>query len=70
MLKARHAEENGASAIACLPPLYNRPDNMADLLTYCAAVAKAAPKTPFLYYHFPDKTGVSCELVNRLMSLV
>jgi N-acetylneuraminate lyase len=29
------------------------------LVEFCASVASAAPKTPFLYYHYPGITGVN-----------
>uniref|UniRef100_A0A2P2I2I4 N-acetylneuraminate lyase n=1 Tax=Hirondellea gigas TaxID=1518452 RepID=A0A2P2I2I4_9CRUS len=55
---ARHAVSIGASAIACLPHLYDKPGTIAELVAYCKEVASAAPEIPFLYYHIPFKTGV------------
>lgn len=56
---ARHAQESGADAIATLAPCFFRPGNTADLVAWCAAVAAAAPRLPFYYYHMPAMTGVS-----------
>ncbi|XP_076367766.1 N-acetylneuraminate lyase-like isoform X3 [Tachypleus tridentatus] len=59
---ARHAEQHGASAIASLPPLYYKPTENGDLISYLAAIASAAPNTPFLYYHIPSYTGINVKL--------
>ncbi len=32
---------------------------MNTLVDFCRSVASAAPKTPFLYYHYPGITGVN-----------
>ncbi|XP_018022915.1 N-acetylneuraminate lyase [Hyalella azteca] len=56
---ARHAESLGVSGIALLPPVYDRPATVAQLVDYCRDVASAAPNTPFLYYHYPLKTSVN-----------
>jgi len=55
---ARHAALHGATAIATLPPLYDPPATLEDLLDYLTQVASAAPDTPLLYYHIPCKTSV------------
>ncbi|XP_022246851.1 N-acetylneuraminate lyase-like [Limulus polyphemus] len=59
---ARHAEQHGATAIASLPPLYYKPTENRDLISYLAAIASAAPNTPFLYYHIPSYTGINVKL--------
>lgn len=56
---ARHAQELGLSAIGAIPPSYDKPRTIDDLIAWCAAVADAAPDLPFYYYSFPAMTGVS-----------
>ena len=45
-----HAEENGANAVAAMPPTYIRPGTLNALVVTMAAIAGAAPTTPFYYY--------------------
>jgi N-acetylneuraminate lyase len=59
---AAHAEAHGANAIAAMPPTYIRPTTMDALVATMGAVAHAAPKTPFYYYHIPIKTGVALSM--------
>ena len=56
---ARAAERLGLSAISALAPSYYRPNTLADLIDWCAAIAAAAPELPFYYYDIPAMTGVS-----------
>ncbi len=58
-LLARRAEAHGFAAISMLAPSYYKPSNLAALIECCAAVASAAPQTPFYYYDIPSMTGVS-----------
>jgi N-acetylneuraminate lyase len=62
---ARHAEQHGAAAISALAPSYFRPPTPRHLAEFLAAVAAAAPQTPFYYYDIPSWTGVyfSCATV-------
>jgi N-acetylneuraminate lyase len=55
---AAHAEQIGAGGVAALAPAYHRPDSVAALVDWCAAVAAAAPRTPFYYYDIPSFTHV------------
>ncbi|HEX6972063.1 MAG TPA: dihydrodipicolinate synthase family protein, partial [Limnochordia bacterium] len=55
---ARHAQEIGAAALAALAPCFFRPPSVAALVDVCAAIARAAPRLPFYYYHIPAMTGV------------
>ena len=55
---AARAEEHGFSAISAMAPSYFKPGNMDDLIRCCAAIAAAAPNTPFYFYHIPMLTGV------------
>lgn len=59
---AAHAQAVGAQAIATIAPCFFRPQTVADLVTFCAEVAAAAPKLPFYYYHLPSLTGVTLSM--------
>jgi len=64
---AAHAEAVvGARAIAAVAPTYFPPTRIADLVAYCARIAAAAPHTPFYYYHFPMRTGLTFKAVDIL----
>jgi N-acetylneuraminate lyase len=54
---ATHAAKFGAEAIAVMAPSFFKP-NMDDLIAYCAAIAEAAPNTPFYFYDIPTMTSV------------
>jgi N-acetylneuraminate lyase len=56
---ARHAEAHGAAAIATVAPNYVKPRTVAQLAEWCAALAAAAPRTPFYFYDIPAMTGVT-----------
>jgi N-acetylneuraminate lyase len=56
---ARHAAESGATAVAAMAPFFFKPAGVEELVDYCAAIASAAPKLPFYFYHIPGVTGVS-----------
>lgn len=58
---AKLAEDAGVNALLCLPDIYYKPANSDELIKYLAAVGKAAPKTPLLYYHIPSYTNVNSE---------
>lgn len=55
---ARYAADLGYDAIAAVPPYYFRPGSVTDLVSVCEQIAKAAPDTPFMYYHIPILTHV------------
>lgn len=55
---AGHAAGVGAGGVAALAPSYHRPATVAALVDWCAAVAAAAPRTPFYYYDIPIFTHV------------
>lgn len=63
---AAHAAAIGAVAIGAMPPSFFRPGSPAALADWCAAVAGAAPVTPFYYYHIPSMTGVSTSMADLL----
>lgn len=58
---AEHADKLGVDGIMVLPDLFYRPFNEEDAFYYFRDVAKYAPSTPILYYHFPSMTNVYCE---------
>jgi len=55
---AAHAESLGVKGISAMTPCFFKPASVDLLGDYIAQIAVAAPNTPFLYYHFPDITGV------------
>ena len=56
---ARRAEKLGFVAISALAPSYYKPGSLTALIDCCAAIAAAAPATPFYYYDIPALTGVT-----------
>ena len=56
---ARRAEKLGFAAISALAPSYYKPGSLDGLIDCCAAIAAAAPATPFYYYDIPALTNVS-----------
>lgn len=56
---ARRAEELGFAAISALAPSYYKPSGLQSLIDCCAAIASAAPNTPFYYYDIPALTGLT-----------
>lgn len=65
---AAHAESAGAKAISAVAPYFHRPDTVAALVDACAAIAEAAPATPFIYYHIPSATGVHLRASDVLLA--
>jgi len=63
---AAHAEKIHAHAVAVVAPAYFRPQNIETVVEYCREVAAAAPKTPFLFYHFPALNGVEVSVTEFL----
>jgi len=60
---AAHAARIGADAIAAVAPFFFKPDNVDDLVDFCAAIAEGAPNLPFYYYHIPVLTGVNLPMI-------
>jgi len=48
---AAHAQHAGADAISIVPPNYFKPASIEALIAHINAVASAAPRLPFYYYH-------------------
>jgi len=63
---AAHAQACQAHGIACMAPFFFRPVGVAGLVEWCAAVAAAAPRVPFYYYHIPSMTGVQVPVAEFL----
>lgn len=63
---AGHAAEIGASATSAMPPCYFPIRDAAMAVECSAAIAAAAPRLPFYYYHIPAMTGVAIDVVELL----
>jgi len=64
---ATQAGRLGALAISALAPSYFKPRTLATLIEWCAAIAAAAPGTPFYYYDIPTMTGVQFPMPDFLV---
>lgn len=56
---ATQAGKLGAAAVSALAPSYFKPRSTSILIDSCAAIAAAAPDTPFYYYDIPALTGIN-----------
>jgi N-acetylneuraminate lyase len=65
-LLAEHAEKSGAWAVAAMAPAFLPPRRNEELVAYCAAIAAAAPRLPFYYYHIPALNGVHLSVFDLL----
>lgn len=65
---AAHAEKSGAWATGAFAPSFFKPGDAAELVSFLAPVAAAAPGLPFYYYHMPSMTGVNLPVI-KLLSL-
>jgi N-acetylneuraminate lyase len=54
---AAHAESCGADLVAAVGPYYGDAPSLDALVAHLAAIAAAAPGTPFGFYHIPSMTG-------------
>jgi N-acetylneuraminate lyase len=59
---AAHAATARVDAISTIAPSVLRPAAIEDLVEWCAAVASAAPQTPYYYYHIPALTGIRYDM--------
>lgn len=55
---AAQADKSGVAAIAAIAPYYFKPRNLESLVEWSAAIAAAAPQTPFYFYDVPVLTNV------------
>jgi N-acetylneuraminate lyase len=74
-LQVAHAAAAGVQCVAVVMPTYFRARSIGTLcvhthdmhicseaiVEYCAQAARAAPNTPFMYYHIPIITGLQCK---------
>ncbi|XP_051869009.1 N-acetylneuraminate lyase isoform X2 [Pristis pectinata] len=63
---AEHAAKCSASGIAVISPFFFKPQSTDALVEYLKEVASSAPGIPFYYYHLPEITGVSLNVVELL----
>lgn len=63
---AAHAEQIGADAISSVAAFYFKPTSINNLVNSMAAIASAAPNTPFYYYNIPTLTGVAMDMISFL----
>jgi N-acetylneuraminate lyase len=63
---ARHAQDNGALAVAALTPSYFKPASVAALVDCCAQIAAAVPELPFYHYDIPVLTNVNLSMPDFL----
>ncbi|MDG2072807.1 MAG: dihydrodipicolinate synthase family protein [Pseudomonadales bacterium] len=63
---AKHAAEIGADGISAITPTYFKPGSPSTLVDSLKIITDGAPDLPFIYYHFPTKTGLDIDLVDFL----
>ncbi|XP_067846579.1 N-acetylneuraminate lyase isoform X2 [Heptranchias perlo] len=63
---AKHAANYNASGISVISPFFFKPQSTEALTEFLTEVASAAPSMPFYYYHLPELTGVSLNVVELL----
>eukprot|EP01121_Diplochlamys_sp_Union-15-3_P018128 TRINITY_DN6541_c0_g1_i1.p1 TRINITY_DN6541_c0_g1~~TRINITY_DN6541_c0_g1_i1.p1 ORF type:complete len:325 (+),score=55.75 TRINITY_DN6541_c0_g1_i1:32-976(+) len=61
-----HAKELKADAIAAMPPIFFKPDNVQVLVQCMSFIASAVPSMPFYYYHIPSMTGSRFRMIDFL----
>jgi N-acetylneuraminate lyase len=66
---AAQAEQLGAVAVSAVAPSYFKPKTPALLAESCAAIASAAPDTPFYYYDIPGMTGLTLPVVESVRTI-
>lgn len=59
---AKHAQWEGAEAVATMAPSFLKPASIDDLIECCAPIAAAAPDLPFYLYDIPVLTNVRLPL--------
>lgn len=63
---ASHAQDCGADYISSVSAFYFKPSSVANLVSCMSAIAAAAPKLPFFYYHIPALTGIQIDMLEFL----
>tara|TARA_B110000196_G_C21127342_1_gene656563 strand:+ start:916 stop:1860 length:945 start_codon:yes stop_codon:yes gene_type:complete len=67
---AKHAAEIGADGISAITPTYFKPGSPSTLVDSLKIITDGAPDLPFIYYHFPTKTGLDIDLLDFLEQAV
>jgi len=65
---AAHAQKIGAFAISAMAPTFLAPKRTEEFVAYCKAIASAAPKLPFYYYHIPPLNNFRLSIKDFLMA--
>ena len=60
---AEHAQKHGAWGIGAMAPPFPKIGRIEELVKYCEAIAGAAPKLPFYFYHIPVFNGAYLSMV-------
>jgi N-acetylneuraminate lyase len=63
---AAHAEAIGAHGISAMGPCFLQPSRAQELVAFNRVIARAAPNTPYYYYHIPGTSGVKVGMVDFL----
>ncbi len=63
---AVHAQDCGADYISSVSAFYFKPSSVANLVACMSAIAEAAPRLPFFYYHIPALTGIQIDMLEFL----
>ncbi len=63
---AAHAAAIGADAIAAMAPTYTKPNSLETLIQCLKTITAGAPALPFIYYHFPQKSGLTLDVAALL----
>jgi N-acetylneuraminate lyase len=63
---AEHARDEGAGAVAAMPPCFFRPKTAEDAVDFLAHLAEACPALPVYYYHIPSMTGVDLPMLDLM----
>lgn len=63
---AAHAQSIDAWGIGQMAPSFFKPNQVEDLVLFCAETAATAPDLPYYYYHIPSMTGVNVKMFDFL----
>ena len=66
---AEHAQKHGAWGIGAMAPPFPKIGRIEELVKYCEAIAGAAPKLPFYFYHIPVFNGAYLSMVDFLKAV-
>lgn len=66
---ARHAADVGAWGVGAMAPPFPKIGRVEELVEYCEAIAAAAPRLPFYYYHIPAFNGACLPMVDFLRAV-